>query len=587
MTEPTLVVGLVQSVSIVPLGDELATAAVTGATTVTVDNPVDFDPDGGTLSINGTQYGYTAVDEDTGVITLATGLVADGAQGDRVDVWDTGLDATAVEYRALVELPGVLNGGDPIDAAVAAPVAALLPEGIRDPGTGESVTVELVAGEWTVTDVRGKLPQLQGSLIAPASIPQGALGFTLPGGTHVTVSDTAPTSPNDGDLWVETNAADPTQNTLRQWHADTSSWEPVQFGTGSLAEGSITTELLAAGAIVAEKLAAGLVVAGIVDATTITGATLVATGTSGSILAYSGTPAAGNLVLAVSPASGTDDFGNDYGIGLTLPGFLAGTSLAGNIRFPIGSIAGGISGSHMGTTPDIWVLGIDGPADSDNLPTDVIPELALGYSIDANTDDGFSFASIQADKVAIGSIISNTSSDYWADLEPGSVLLDVTGLAHPGLKVGSGPQGRYYYERVSMGAQSIPSSTSTFTLLKLFTVQRAYSDYATAWGVAADGSGIWTCPEKGIYTVTFSSAYAAWVSGSWHSAIITLNGNATANQIAKYDSDAISNDGHTHLSLTRDFVAGDTLQFGLAQTSGATQTITVGSRGYISVRRCL
>lgn len=140
------------------------------------------------------------------------------------------------------------------------------------------------------------------------SIPAGAitatqLGFQARsiGGITITVQPTPPGNPQFGDIWFDGSNG----NLANTWNG--SAWVPYQWGTNSIQAGSITAQLIAAGTIIA----------GAVDGTTITGAKFVATGTSGEILAYNGVPAAGNLVMAVSPVAGTDTFGNTYYAGVT------------------------------------------------------------------------------------------------------------------------------------------------------------------------------------------------------------------------------------------------------------------------------
>jgi hypothetical protein len=67
------------------------------------------------------------------------------------------------------------------------------------------------------------------------------------------------------------------------------------------------------------------VTTGTIAGSTITGSTITGTtfdGTdfmidSAGVFFYSGTPAAGNLILALAPAAGTDAYGNSYSVGLT------------------------------------------------------------------------------------------------------------------------------------------------------------------------------------------------------------------------------------------------------------------------------
>jgi hypothetical protein len=65
-----------------------------------------------------------------------------------------------VEYRAHVELPGVLDNADAVDATIRHTLIAYLEEGIRTPGTGESVRLERQGSDWVVVDVLGKQPAI-------------------------------------------------------------------------------------------------------------------------------------------------------------------------------------------------------------------------------------------------------------------------------------------------------------------------------------------------------------------------------------------------------------------------------------------
>lgn len=264
--------GTIASVSTVTLGDVLTAAASIGATTVTVDDTTDFDGEnGGTLSLDGVLYGYTAVDDDAGIITLASPLTVAAAVDDRVDVWEVAAGTAAVECRALVSTPDEVDAGDTIDAVVSHALVPLLAEGIRDPGAGETVTLEEQAGEWVVTDVRGKAPQLDGSHIAAGTVLPEALGFQV-GSTTVTIAASAPASPNVNDLWIDTTSG----NQLNQWNGTV--WGPLQFGTDAIAVGAVTADLIAANAIVAGSIAAGAL-----DAVSITALNILGGSIAGNI----------------------------------------------------------------------------------------------------------------------------------------------------------------------------------------------------------------------------------------------------------------------------------------------------------------
>jgi hypothetical protein len=149
--------GTVLEVSSAPVGDVLAAAALAGATTLFIDDTSDFDPaEGGYLLIGAQVVQYTAVDDDAETITLAAPLAVNADVDDPVYVWDVGLNAIAKEYRALVAVPGALANDDALDAVIAQSLGALFQEGIRDPGTGETVVLEQQGTDWVIVDARSK-----------------------------------------------------------------------------------------------------------------------------------------------------------------------------------------------------------------------------------------------------------------------------------------------------------------------------------------------------------------------------------------------------------------------------------------------
>jgi hypothetical protein len=169
--------GRVQVVFTANVGAPLAADVAAGATVITVDDTSDFDTDG-TLHVAGQTVAYTAVDDDTGQVTLAAAVTGAADTGDLVTLWDTGLDQPAVEYRAHVELPGVLDNADAVDATIRHTLIAHLEEGIRAPGTGESVRMERQGSDWVVVDVLGKQPSSTVTQRTPTSSAdtQGAVG---------------------------------------------------------------------------------------------------------------------------------------------------------------------------------------------------------------------------------------------------------------------------------------------------------------------------------------------------------------------------------------------------------------------------
>jgi len=261
--------GTVTVVESVVLGDILASSVSIGAASLTVEDAAYFSEAGGTLRIGGDDpaaqiLAYTAADPATAIITLASTVAAAWPAATPVDMWDPATSAVFVEYRALIELPGSVDNADVLDCVISHALIPLLPQGIRDPGEGESVTVTSNGGEWTVVDILGRTPSFDGGRITPATITPLQVTFTT-SGKDVTIGNTAPVSPHTGDLWYDGNNG----YQLNQWSG--SAWVPFQFGTNAIAAGSVTADLVAANAIVA-----GAIAAGALDAQTITAGTLTA-----------------------------------------------------------------------------------------------------------------------------------------------------------------------------------------------------------------------------------------------------------------------------------------------------------------------
>jgi len=194
------------------------------------------------------------------------------------------------------------------------------------PGTIQ--TAQIPGGSPVSSQAQGSLGLA--SLIANGSITPGMLSsgitFHTLGGNAVTISVSAPSNPNTGDIWIASATG-----LISQWNG--SSWVPFKFDgsatiqaatitAAQIAAATIVASNIAAGTITAALLAAGIVVAGIVDATTITGAlvqtasTVPAVQMDGSRDAIFGYDGSSNLLFSLAGASGTDFFGHSYPQGL-------------------------------------------------------------------------------------------------------------------------------------------------------------------------------------------------------------------------------------------------------------------------------
>jgi len=192
----------------------------------------------------------------------------------------------------------------------------------------------IVANQVTGSPVSGNTASSASAiegLIQNAILASGMLGQAItslsPDSQLVTISASAPATPNNGDIWINS-----TTGLISQW--ESGSWVPTTFNaTDVIQAGTIISSLIQAGTIVASNIAANtitaanlvsnIVVATIVDGTIITGAQLVADAASGDVLVYPDTPATGNLIGSWSPIAGNDaaiagGAGNNYPAGLMI-----------------------------------------------------------------------------------------------------------------------------------------------------------------------------------------------------------------------------------------------------------------------------
>lgn len=195
--------------------------------------------------------------------------------------------------------------------------------------------------------------QLSGPAIAAGGVTTTQINFTARdiGGITTSIASTAPAGAKNGDLWYDSS------NGYKLNQYESGAWTAYQYGTSSIAAGSVTAALIAAntitaaqiaagtitatqiaaatitgsliaagtitatniaaGTITAAKLVSGIVVAGIVDATTITAAIFNGGTYNGTdfimnaagAFFYSGTPGVGNLIASITTAA-VDPFGN-------------------------------------------------------------------------------------------------------------------------------------------------------------------------------------------------------------------------------------------------------------------------------------
>lgn len=471
--------------------------------------------------------------------------------------------------------------------------------------------------------------QYGGQAIASGAIAASNVSFTARdiGGVTTTIASTAPASPLTGDLWLDSSNG----YEFKQWNG--TAWVTAQFGTNAIQAGAITANEIAAGAVVAGKIAAGAVdatsiaagtvSAGIVNGTTITGAQFVATGTGGEVLVYNGTPAAGNLILAIAASSGSDAYGNSWKSGANLP-TVGGQA---NIYFPSVDTFGNYVTVQQGGTasgPQFNIYSTTNNGTGSAIPVPQV-QLSLNHSAATSavalqaTEVDVTGGGSASNKVAISARAQGTGS-YWnlvqlALDEPsgagGTITLQGDGATitqyavveveyggtvqigspfstsgpnqisvavdtHNGVRMGSGPQGGYYYEEVGIPVTSVANAAST--VLVNLTAKNLLSDYGSAFNLT---TGTWTCPVSGPYDFTILHAYAATFTGralAW--AYITTGGQ----QLVINDA-TLTGGQNVFASGSVWVTAGTTVNFKAYQASGAGQSLNTNS--FISIARRL
>lgn len=172
--------GVVTTVTTTDLGSHLSVDAASGATTVTVDVVLDFNEGGGTLRLNGVTYTYTAADYDALTLTIPAGLTGAAVAGDRVDVLVDG-DVVSNKWADVMQE----HADDAQRVRVPHALWGLIPDGIRVGGNERVQFEKHPSGEWVLTDVLGKAPQLDGAILDPATVPPAATDGEPPGAAPV------------------------------------------------------------------------------------------------------------------------------------------------------------------------------------------------------------------------------------------------------------------------------------------------------------------------------------------------------------------------------------------------------------------
>ena len=248
--------GRVVSVDFRRDGSRLTADASIGATVLYVEQPGDFDEDGGQVLVGGDVYTYSNLDEDAGSITIDPALSVASVVDDPVDIFDTEVGTIVVEYVALVLLDDQDPGDEPIEVSINHGLFDYLAAGVRG-AAAENVTLSPDGpDDYVITQVDGKevdnLAVDEAVTLAGEAITQAEDSLTaaqlaqaiLDGEIDYYYTTSAPwangsTAHDDdlGDVWVDTDS-DP--KVAYRWGV------PVARTWNVMADGGLVAVLFAA-----------------------------------------------------------------------------------------------------------------------------------------------------------------------------------------------------------------------------------------------------------------------------------------------------------------------------------------------------
>ena len=191
-----LIIGQIQAVHDRKIGSQLIANVSSGASTIQVENPWQFNLDDGQLQIGSDIYTFTvpeylalvapqsdssvpapvAGEEDpindefsyAGVLNISPNAVNAYSAEDPVYLYPN-----VTERWALVKQD---DTGEPLHARVAYGLYPLIPEGVRTENQGEVVVMEHNGQDLVVVDLYGTPPTMDGGFITPGTVPQAGDG---------------------------------------------------------------------------------------------------------------------------------------------------------------------------------------------------------------------------------------------------------------------------------------------------------------------------------------------------------------------------------------------------------------------------
>lgn len=155
-------------------GSFLSSQALAGNTMLQLETGVDFDFRGGRLIIGEDIYTYSNLTQDPAVLDISPSVVSTYPLGTEVNLYPI-----SVEKWAVCRL-GDATYVDAILARVPYSTAAQLSaDGVREPGKGEQVNIELDAyGNYVVTEVYGRQPLIDSNNVSVD--PDNPAGWVVP-----------------------------------------------------------------------------------------------------------------------------------------------------------------------------------------------------------------------------------------------------------------------------------------------------------------------------------------------------------------------------------------------------------------------
>lgn len=243
------------------------------------------------------QFGTTAL----APASITSDLMADAAVGE-ANIQDGAVTAQQISDAAGI-LGSQLADGTISGAQISSSVTARSLGGVTTTMSGTSPVGALDGDLWIDTASGNQLEQYEGGTWTPITwdaasvIAAGSIGATLLDGSitsglsgiTTTISATAPSGPDDGDIWLNSSAG----YQINQYSGGT--WNAIQWNAANVLQaGTVDASVIEAATITGSLIAAGTITAGNIDANTITAAQIAA-GTITSAQIAAGTITGDNI----------------------------------------------------------------------------------------------------------------------------------------------------------------------------------------------------------------------------------------------------------------------------------------------------